>query len=86
VREAVVAAKIAGHSADIVKKTKLALRWDKEMSEARKRRDWKKQIELSVDPDKARHYRLSSRPHLLDVCTMCGKYCSIKLMERCLQK
>jgi phosphomethylpyrimidine synthase len=55
------------------------------MSEARKARDWKKQIKLSLDPDKAKIYRASSRPNLLDACTMCGKYCSIKLMEECLR-
>ncbi len=81
VREGVIAAKIAGHAADIVKKIKSALLWDKKMSQARRRRDWKKQIELSIDPDKAGDYRSSSKPKLSDVCTMCGKYCSIKLIE-----
>lgn len=85
VREGVVASKIAAHAADLVKKVKSAVEWDKAMTAARKRRDWKKQIELSVDPDKARDYRDSSIPHLIDVCTMCGKYCSIKLMEECLR-
>jgi len=86
VREGVVASKIAAHAADIVKKVKSAIRWDRKISEARKKRDWKKQIALSIDPDKARAYRTSSKPHLLDVCTMCGKYCSIKLMEECLKR
>jgi phosphomethylpyrimidine synthase len=81
VREGVVAARIAAHSADIVKGIKSALRWDREISQARKKRDWRRQLELSIDPDKARRYRTSSKPDLLDVCTMCGKYCSIKLSE-----
>ncbi len=81
VKEGVVAAKIAAHAADIVKKVKSAIKLDKEISIARGKRDWKKQISLSIDPDKARCYRDSSKPHLPDVCTMCGKYCSIKLME-----
>lgn len=85
VREGVVASRIAAHAADLVKGVKSALRWDKEMSIARKQRNWKKQIELSIDPDKAKEYRDSSIPHLIDVCTMCGKYCSIKLMEECLR-
>jgi phosphomethylpyrimidine synthase len=86
VREGVIASKIAAHAADIVKKTGRALEWDKKISLARKSMDWKKQIELSVDPDKARHYRLSSKPDMSDVCTMCGKYCSIKMMESCFSK
>lgn len=81
VREGVIASRIAAHAADIVKGTGKALLWDKKMSQARKTRDWKKQIELSIDPDKAKAYRDDSKPHLADVCTMCGKYCSIKLME-----
>lgn len=83
VREGVVAAKISAHSADIVKGIKSAIQRDREMSRARNERDWKKQIELSIDPDKARQYRASSKPHLSDVCTMCGEYCSIKLMQEC---
>ncbi len=83
VREGVVAAKIAAHAADIAKGVPGALDWDKKMSTARRDRDWKKQIALSIDPEKARRYRLSSKPDVLDVCTMCGDFCSIKLMEEC---
>ena len=85
VREGVIASKIAAHAADIVKNRKKAIIWDRQMSIARKARDWKKQIKLSVDPEKAKEYRLSSKPYLFDVCTMCGKYCSIKLMEECMR-
>ena len=85
VKEGVIAYRIAAHAADIAKGIKSAISWDRKMSQARKRRDWKKQISLSVDPDKAKRYRASSKPRLLDVCTMCGKYCSIKLMEKCRQ-
>lgn len=84
VREGVVASKIAAHAADIAKNAGSAIKRDREMSIARSKRDWKRQIELSLDPDKARDYRESSRPSMLDVCTMCGKYCSIKLTESCL--
>lgn len=85
VREGVVASRIAAHAADVVKGVKGARQWDKAISWARKKRDWKKQIRLSIDPDKARAYRVSSRPQVTDVCTMCGRYCSIKLMEECLR-
>jgi phosphomethylpyrimidine synthase len=83
VREGVIAARIAAHAGDLVKRKKLAIGWDRKISAARKARDWKKQVQLSIDPDKAKEYRLSSKPSLSDVCTMCGKYCSIKLMEDC---
>jgi phosphomethylpyrimidine synthase len=83
VREGVIASRISAHAADIVKKVKSSIDWDRRISQARRRRDWEEQIKLSIDPDKARQYRVSSKPQLMDVCTMCGKYCSIKLMEKC---
>ncbi|MBU2221833.1 MAG: phosphomethylpyrimidine synthase ThiC, partial [Candidatus Omnitrophica bacterium] len=85
VREGVIASRIAAHAADIVKGLPQALEWDRKMSLARKKRDWQKQIKLAIDPQKAKLYRLSSKPDLSDVCTMCGKYCSIKLSEKCLK-
>jgi phosphomethylpyrimidine synthase len=84
VKDGVIASKIAAHAADIVKRGKSAMNPDRDISLARKKRDWRKQIKLCLDPDKAKRYRASSKPHLFDVCTMCGKYCSIKLMEECL--
>lgn len=84
VKQGVIASRISAHAADIVKNNKSALNWDKEMSLARRSRDWQKQIKLSIDPEKAREYRKSSQPQNNDVCTMCGRYCSIKLMDKCL--
>ena len=83
VREGVIASRIAAHAADLVKRNKTAIVWDREISAARAARNWRKQINLSIDPKKAKAYRLSSKPKLSSVCTMCGKYCSIKLMEDC---
>jgi phosphomethylpyrimidine synthase len=85
VKEGVIASKIAAHAADIAKGVKDAIIQDRQMSLARKKRDWNKQIALSIDPVKARIYRQSSKPLLLDVCTMCGQYCSIKMIEECLR-
>ena len=86
VREGVIGCRIAAHAGDLVKRREKAIIWDKNISAARKARNWKKQINLSIDPDKAKAYRLSSQPKLESVCTMCGEYCSIKLMEDCSKK
>lgn len=83
VREGVIASRIAAHAGDLIKRRKIAIEWDRSISAARKARDWKKQIQLSINPEKAREYRLSSKPKLSKVCTMCGKYCSMKLMDDC---
>jgi phosphomethylpyrimidine synthase len=81
VREGVIAARIAAHAADLAKGVKGAIDKDNAISMARKKRDWKKQIEYAIDPKKAEEYRLTSKPISDDVCTMCNKYCSIKLFE-----
>ncbi|MDD5449276.1 MAG: phosphomethylpyrimidine synthase ThiC, partial [Candidatus Omnitrophica bacterium] len=82
----VVASRIAAHAADIVKKVPGALDWDIRMSKARKKRDWPRQFELALETKRPRQFRKSSRPGAEDVCTMCGKYCSMKIMDTCLSK
>lgn len=85
VKTGVIAARIAAHAADIAKGVKDALDWDIAMSKARKKRDWRRQFELAIDPKLARKYRKRSRPPSKDVCTMCGQYCSMKISEECLR-
>ena len=86
VREGVIASRIAAHAADIAKGVPGALDWDKEMARRRKALDWKGQIELSMNPDRARKLRESSMPKETDVCTMCGEFCSMKGMSKYLKK
>ncbi len=86
VREGVIAARIAAHAADIAKGVKGAMEWDREMSRRRKALDWKGQIELAIDPAKARRLRESSMPKESDVCTMCGEFCSMKGVSAYLKK
>ncbi|MEK6645799.1 MAG: phosphomethylpyrimidine synthase ThiC [Candidatus Firestonebacteria bacterium] len=82
VREGVIAARIAGHAADISKGVKGAIEWDREMSKARKSLDWDKQIKLSIDPIRAKKYRKAKKLQNNDVCTMCGEYCAMKLIGK----
>ena len=86
VREGVIASKIAAHAADIAKGFPRAVHRDKEISQARKARDWKKQFSLALDPDKPKQYRTTSHPGTADVCTMCSEYCSIKIADTCLKR
>ncbi|OEU84715.1 MAG: phosphomethylpyrimidine synthase [Desulfobacterales bacterium S5133MH4] len=81
VKEGVIATMIAAHAADIARGHKGAIQRNLEMSQARKDLDWNKQISLSIDPAKARAYRSSSTPSSDDVCTMCGKFCAIKMVR-----
>ncbi len=86
VREGIMAARIAAHAGDIAKGVKGALEQDRELSGYRASRNWKKQIELSIDPEKAARLRAESMPGEKDVCTMCGEFCSMKRMDRVFSK
>ncbi|MCK4226632.1 phosphomethylpyrimidine synthase ThiC, partial [candidate division WOR-3 bacterium] len=86
VHEGVMASRIAAHAGDIAKGIKGAAEWDREVSIARKKRDWDRQFELIIDPDKAKEIRKKVAPHVEDVCSMCGEYCAIKLLNDALKK
>ena len=86
VREGVIASRIAAHAADVAKGVKGAQDWDNEMARRRKALDWKGQIELSINPERARKLRESSMPRESDVCTMCGEFCSMKGVSKYLKK
>jgi len=83
VREGVVTARIAAHAADIAKGIPGASDWDYKISRMRHSLNWKEQIRLSIDPKKAKKYRGSS--FFTETCTMCGKYCAIKLVKEYLK-
>ncbi len=78
VKEGLIATKIAAHAGDIGKKVKGAIDKDILMSISRRELDWKKQIELSLDPEKARGYRESLLSREEDACSMCGEFCAVK--------
>lgn len=85
VREGVIASKIAAHAADIAKNVEGAKDKDYKLSKARKALDWDKQIELAIDPIKARKY-LDKKPRYEKACTMCGPYCAMKIISENLGK
>ncbi|WP_066638310.1 phosphomethylpyrimidine synthase ThiC [Desulfolucanica intricata] len=81
VREGVIASRIAGHAADIVKGVPGAREWDLEMARARKALNWERQMELAIDPLKARIYRDRRNPEQTEACTMCGDFCAMKIVS-----
>lgn len=83
-KEGIVAAKIAAHAADIAKGINGARQWDNEMSKARQELNWEKMFTLALDEEKPRRYRKESTPHHEDSCTMCGKMCSMRNMNKIL--
>ena len=82
VKQGIIAYKIAAHAADIARHRPGARDRDDELSRARYRFDWKKQFELSLDPETARSMHDETLPEegFKDAafCSMCGpKFCSM---------
>ena len=84
VKEGIIASRIAAHAADIARGLNGAIDWDNKMSEARSKLDWKKMIDLSINPKLAREIRERCTDEDKDVCSMCGRFCSIKMSKRAL--
>jgi phosphomethylpyrimidine synthase len=78
--DGVVASRIAAHAADIARGLPGAADWDLHMSKARRALDWDTQIKLSINPTKARRYRDLSQAKD-DQCTMCGRFCAMKVFD-----
>jgi len=79
VHRGVITARIAAHAGDIAKGIPGAMQWDDEMADARRELDWKRQIELSIDPEEAERRRSADSPQIMeDTCTMCSNLCAIK--------
>ncbi|MDI6786084.1 MAG: phosphomethylpyrimidine synthase ThiC [bacterium] len=81
VKEGVIALKIAAHAADISKNIGKALDKDIAMSKARKELNWETQINLAIDPQKARKYRDKLSVKDEKTCSMCGEFCAINMVK-----
>ncbi|HDH40889.1 MAG TPA: phosphomethylpyrimidine synthase ThiC [Candidatus Altiarchaeales archaeon] len=81
VKKGVIASKIAAHSADIVRLNDTSR--DDEMSMARKDLDWDRMFKLCIDKSiREMHSELVGKK----VCTMCGKYCALKIVRDYLKR
>ncbi|MEN3013991.1 MAG: phosphomethylpyrimidine synthase ThiC [Endomicrobiia bacterium] len=79
VYEGVIAARIAAHAADIVKRRKFGDdKVDLEMSKARKSLNWALQQKYAIDKIKFEQERKKIQSKTKKVCSMCGSYCAMK--------
>ena len=83
-KSGIIATRIAAHAADIAKGIPGARIWDDRMARARAALDWEQMLDLAMDAEKPRRYRQSSLPEHADSCTMCGKMCAVRNMNRVL--
>lgn len=82
VKEGIIASLIAAHAADIAKGIPGAREWDNKMSDARRRVDWEEMFSLALDEDKARAYFNSKPPEDEHTCSMCGKMCAMRTVNK----
>ncbi|MFZ5989201.1 MAG: phosphomethylpyrimidine synthase ThiC [Bacillota bacterium] len=83
-KEGIIAAKIAAHAADIAKGINGAREHDYRMSVARRKLDWEEMFKLAIDQEKPRRYRDTSMPEIEGSCTMCGRMCAMRTMNKVL--
>ena len=80
VYEGVISTRIAAHVGDMVKLKKRDA--DLQMGQARRALDWGKQFQLAINPERAKKIRSERMPADSDVCTMCGDYCAMKIVNQ----
>ena len=86
VHQGIIASKIAAHAADIAKGIPGARNQDDRMADARKALDWDAQWLEALDPEVAKEIRKSRMPEEdhSDTCSMCGKFCAVRSMNKAL--
>lgn len=84
VKQGIIASKIAAHAADIAKKIPNARDIDDKMADARRKLDWEGQWECALDPEYAKAIRDERIPEFDDTCSMCGKFCAVRSMNKAL--
>ena len=86
VHDGIIASKIAAHAADIAKGIPGARDQDDRMAKARRKLDWDAQWLEALDPETAKAIRESRMPEEdhSDTCSMCGKFCAVRSMNKAL--
>jgi phosphomethylpyrimidine synthase len=86
VHDGIIASKIAAHAADIAKGIPGARDQDDRMAKARRKLDWDVQWLEALDPETAKAIRESRMPEEdhSDTCSMCGKFCAVRSMNKAL--
>ncbi len=86
VKQGIIASKIAAHAADIAKGIPGARDIDDRMADARRALDWDAQFACALDPETAKAIRADRKPEddHSEACSMCGKFCAVRSMNKAL--
>jgi len=79
VRAGVMVTRVAAHIGDVAKGIAGARDLDRRMAEARTERDWEAMAKCALDPEL--FARLLDGEEKSDQCSMCGKYCALKVFR-----
>ena len=84
VKQGIMASKIAAHAADIAKGIPGARDADDRMGKARRELDWDAMFREAMDPEHAKAVRDDRAPEVEETCSMCGKFCAVRSMNKAL--
>ena len=84
VKQGIIASRIAAHAADIAKGVRGAREIDDRMGDARRALDWEAQWACALAPETAKAIRADRSPEHDDTCSMCGKFCAVRSMNKAL--
>lgn len=84
VREGVVAARIAAHIGDMIKRKDIDR--DRLMAKARRDMRWHEQFSLAIDPEKAVAVKSRRGNGNEQTCTMCGRFCANDILQGMFEK
>ncbi|MGI0001558.1 MAG: phosphomethylpyrimidine synthase ThiC, partial [Nitrososphaeraceae archaeon] len=76
--DGLIAYRIAAHAGDLVKIREKVIKWDRDITEARRTLNWDKQISLAINPEEAERIRNRRQGQIHSnstPCTMCGGAC-----------
>ena len=84
VKQGIMASKIAAHAADIAKGIPGARDADDRMGKARRELNWDAMFKEAMDPEHAKAVRDDRAPEVEETCSMCGKFCAVRSMNKAL--
>ena len=84
VKQGIMASKIAAHAADIAKGIPGVRDADDRMGKARRELDWDAMFKEAMDPEHAKAVRDDRAPEVEETCSMCGKFCAVRSMNKAL--
>jgi len=86
VRDGIMAFKIAAQAVNFCRGKNRVVQRELKVNRARKERDWDEQMKFFLDSEKALEYRNKIPPEIKDTCSMCSNFCSMKIVEKYLNK